>query len=81
MNFNERLAQNLSEQQFLRYRHASLAHANAGIVRTALGTTSANPGVEHLAAVDQAEAALLATSRELESARDAYLGQSDTSWH
>jgi hypothetical protein len=67
------IAYQLSEQQFYRYKQASASHLIAGADRLELGTTASNPSVEHLAAVDHADAALEITRRELDAARADYL--------
>jgi hypothetical protein len=70
-------AYELSERQFERYRHASQVHRDAGADRAELGTTPADPSVEHLAAVGQADAILEVTLTELDAARAEYLFGSD----
>ena len=47
--------------------------------RTALGMTPSDPTVEHLAAVDEADAALEITRAELEAARADYMHEPDPS--
>jgi hypothetical protein len=74
------LAHQLSEQQFYRYKQASASHLIAGADRLELGITPPNPSVERLAAVDQADAALEITRRELDVARADYLHQPDAAF-
>jgi hypothetical protein len=71
------VAYQLSERQFQWYKHASESHQRAGANRAELGSTSSDPTVEHLAAVDQADAALEITLTELDAARADYLHEPD----
>ncbi len=71
-------AYQLSERQFRRYKRASSSHLIAGADRLELGITPSNPTVEHLAAVDQADAALEITRKELDAARADYLREPDS---
>jgi hypothetical protein len=69
------VAYQLSERQFQRYKHASESHQSAGADRAQLGSTSSDPTGEHLAAVDQADAALEITLTELDAARADYMDE------
>ncbi len=62
----------MSDRQFDRYKQASLAHQSRTADRRSLGVP-ADPTVEHLAAIDQADAALEIALAELSAARQDYL--------
>lgn len=61
----------MPDRQFDRYKQASLAHQTRAADRMSLGMPP-DPTVEHLAAIDVADAALKIATEELTAAREDY---------
>jgi hypothetical protein len=71
------IADKQNEQQFQTYKRAIRTYDDARAERTALGDTPTDPTGEQPAAADQADAAIALARRVLDTARSAYLHDSN----